>query len=139
MKTNIISSGKNSSLTGEPRLPADFAQRVLMIARKKLGRRQLRNRIGATAAVLLLMTAVLLATLTRSRRASFASRDSTDLAKPAWQVQSSDDALAYQLVQTTTPRSAEDYLLPNAAALTGFTSAYSDESWQYDPRWTYYR
>jgi hypothetical protein len=108
----------------------------MIAARKKLSRRQRRNRIAA-AIVLLLVAAIPLASSVRSRRDHRMFRDFADVAKPGWQVQWSDDALAYQLVQTGTPRSAGDYLLPNAAALSGFTSSYGEVSWQYAPQWTY--
>ncbi|MBV8053701.1 MAG: hypothetical protein JO071_00500 [Deltaproteobacteria bacterium] len=133
MKTDIVSSGQSNSMGGEPRLPADFAQRVLMVARKKLRRRHLRNRIATVAAALLLAAAIPLAALVHSQRNSLAIRGSFATAKLGWQEQSADDALAYQLALAATPRSAGDYLLPNVAALTGFASAYNEASWQYDP------
>jgi hypothetical protein len=123
----------NNSLSGEPSLPADFAQRVLQIAHKKLRRRQLRNRVAAALAFVALIAALPLATFLRSGPDSLASLNSTAAATRALD-QSSDEALAYQLAQTMSPRSAGDYLLPNAAALKGFDSAYSEASWEYDSR-----
>lgn len=137
MTNDNMSSKMSSSLAGEPSLPADFAQRVLLIARRKLRRRRLRNRIAAITTVLLLIAAIPLATLTRSRHNNLSSRDSTDIA--GGQVQWSDEALAYQLEQNRAPRSAGDYLLPNAATLTEFTPADTDLSRQYETPRDYYR
>lgn len=136
MNSYISSSRESGFLIGEPRLPDDFARRVLVAARKKLRRRQLRNRVALAVTGLLLAAAIPLATLVHTRRDDLASRESSAIAKMRWQEPSADDALADEMAQNATPQSAGDYLLPNAAALTGFASAYSDASWQYDPTWT---
>jgi hypothetical protein len=135
MEKDNIASGMSVSLTAEPSFPADFAQRVLLTARQKARRRRLRNRIAAAAAVLLIVSSILLAVLTRPRE-TLTFRDTGDVAKRGWQVRWNEDALAYQLAQGTDPRSAGDYLLPNAGALIGLSSGYSEASWQYDPPWS---
>jgi hypothetical protein len=112
----------------------DFAQRVLVAAREKLRRRQLRKRVALAATGLLLAAIIPLAALRHTHRDNLASRESAT-AKMGWQESSADETLAYEMAQNATSRSAGDYLLPNAAALTGFTSAYGDASWQYDPTW----
>jgi hypothetical protein len=125
-----------SSLTVEPRLPADFAQRVLQIAQKKSCRRQFCKQIAATAAIILAITSIRLVTLTRSLHDSV-HYDAGGIENPPSQMRSSDDVLAYQLEWSRVPRSAGDYLLPNTIALTRFTSAYTDALWQDDAALNY--
>jgi len=139
MKKDNIASATTSSLTGEPSFRADFARRVLLTARQKVRRRRLANHIAAAVAVLLVASAIPLAELMRGSRATLTSRDTANTAKREWQQGWNDEALAYQLAQSADPRSAGDYLLPNAAALIGFTFMYSEASRQYDLRWTYNR
>jgi hypothetical protein len=134
MKSYTASSKQSGPPSGELTLPADFAQRVLLIAQKKL-RRQRLSRIGASAALLLLMAAIPFATLMHSGPDRVASDDSIEVAQEGWHLQS-NDALAYELAQTTSPRPPGDYLLPNVAGLTELTSVYSEAYWQYDPNWT---
>jgi hypothetical protein len=122
------------SLTDGAILPADFAERVLLIARRKSQRRRMRNRI-ATNALILLVATIPLATLVRQRHSSLAVRDSAGFAL----AQSNQDALAYQLAQAMNPRSAGDCLLPDASALARFTFTYNDVVWQDDPRSNFYR
>ena len=133
MKSDIISSSQSDLPTRETGLPDDFAQRVLGAAREELRHRQRRNRIGAT--VLLLGVTIPLALFMHARRDNLTSRQSA-VGKRIWQNLPSDDALAYQLGQSTTPPDADDYLLPHAHELTWFAFTYSDASWQYDPGWT---
>lgn len=137
MEKDNIASGMSVSLTAEPSFPADFAQRVLLTARQTARRRRLRNLIAA-AAVLLIVSSIPFAVLTRPRQ-TLTLRDTGDAAKQGWQLRWNDDALAYQLAQGTDPRSAGDYLLPNAGALIGLSSGYGEASWQYDPPWSYRR
>jgi hypothetical protein len=127
----------SSSPPRERSLPADFAERVLAIAHKKLERRR-RKRIVAVAALVSVMAAIPLLGLMRSRLEGLGTSDPPGLASERWPP-SSDDALAYQVAQTVSPRSAGDYLLPNANALAEFSSTYSEASWQYDSQWTYSR
>jgi hypothetical protein len=130
----------NSSCTsppGELSLPVDFAQRVLLLAHKKLERRRRRRRIAAAAVLLFPVAAVPLAKVTRSLRDHLSVRHPAIVANRGWQTLSNDNALAYELVQTANPPSPADYLLPNASALGEIYSPYSQASWEYDPRWTY--
>jgi hypothetical protein len=133
MKMTLHSS-RHRGLRRELELPADFAQRVLLIARKKLDRRRRRNQIVATAALVILLAAIPLTTMLLSRVSGPLSREAAEVAKPGSYSASSDDVLAYQLAQATSVSSAEDYLLPNAATLDRFTASYSGASWQYDPQ-----
>jgi hypothetical protein len=133
MKSDIISSSESDLPTRETGLP-DFAQRVLGAAREELRHRQRRHRIAAAVTMLLLGVTIPLALFTHARRDNLTSRQSVE--SWIWQDLPSDDSLAYQLGQSTTPPDADDYLLPHAHELTWFAFTYSDASWQYDPGWT---
>jgi hypothetical protein len=59
------------------------------------------------------------------------ARISAPAAQPGWQSPWDEEALeAYRLAAGTAPRSAGDYLLPNAATLTRVNSAYAESFWQ---------
>jgi hypothetical protein len=140
MNEDNQSYGKKGVLTHEPEFSPDFAQRVMLVARKQARRRRLRKRMVTIAGVLLLVSVIPFARLIGTRGASivdYATRpqSSAITSHPGWQVQWNDDDLtAYELAKTTAPRSAGDYLLPNAAALAELTSAYSEASRQSDYR-----
>ena len=121
---------------GDPALlPADFAQRVMGIARRKLDRRRIRNRIAGICAVALLIAAMPLVNIVRQRKANVAADGVADVAFGQWR----QDALAYQLAQVMSPRSAGDCLLPDASAVARFDSAYNNVVWQDDFRSIFYR
>ncbi len=139
MKSDTSASKKRSGLTPGPNLPNDFARRVIFAAQAEAHRRRIRGRVGAGVCMLLLAAAIALATSLPSGRHDLASRGSPVLARLGWQEQSTDESLSYQLAEETTPGAVGDYLLPNAAAVMRFASAYTDASWQYDSYWAYNR
>lgn len=115
----------------EPRFSVGFAQRVVVIAQQKLRRRRLRNRIALTVGMLLLASAPPLVALMHAGHKILAVHDSVPAAQPGWQSEWNEDDLdAYRLAASTAPRSAGDYLLPNAAALTRISSRNDETFWQ---------
>lgn len=131
MEEISLSSGNNGSRTPAAEFSRDFAHRVVLIAQKKLRHRRSRNTIAITAAALLLASLPPVVSRMLAGHRSSVARDSAPAAQPGWQSQWNEEALeAYRLAASSAPRSAGDYLLPNAAALTSVSSAYDQSSWQ---------
>ena len=137
MKVERISSRRNGRPAREPNLPDDFARRVIIKARAEQRKRQTRRHITAAGVCALLMaSAIPISSFMQSRRINLASREAPALVHSEQQELSMDEAGAYQIAQETEPEEIGDYLMPNAAALTDFVSAYTDASWHYDPGWS---
>jgi len=153
MKTENFSSRTNPFQA--PELPDDFARGVIAKARAVQRHRQIRGRIVAGAAVMLLAFAIPLANRISSRNENISYptgvRDLVLWEHPLPNVvarnspandalvsyrQADDETNALRLAEAVNPDAVDDYLMPNASTLTQFAASYSDTSWDYDSDWT---
>jgi hypothetical protein len=136
MRVERIDSNRNGRLAREPQLPEDFAWRVIVTARSERRKRQTRRHIvAAGVCAVLMVSAIPIAGFMRSTHSDLASREASALAQSGPQDQSLEEANVDQIAQATKPDEIDDYLIPNTAALTEFTSAYTGASWHYDQWW----
>ena len=134
MKTENFSSRTNPFQA--PELPDDFARGVIAKARAVQRYRQIRGRIVASAAVMLLAFAIPLANRISSRNGNFSPPHSLANNALVSYRQADDETDVLTLAEAVNPDAVDDYLMPNASTLTQFAATYSDTSWDYDSDWT---
>jgi hypothetical protein len=116
-----------------PSLPDDFAQRVIARARHEQHRQHVRRRIIAGGGAGLLALLLMFSGYSRYFRIGLRPTPNSEVTADNSLDQSNLSSETDQLAIATAPADLDDYLMPNAAALRNFDSAYTaDALWQDD-------
>ncbi len=115
----------------EPSLPDDFPQRVIARARYEQHRRRVRRRIVAGGGAGLLALILVFSGYSRYQRTALRPAPNSEVTADNSLDQPNLTDETDQLAIATAPAALDDYLMPNAAALRNFDSAYT-ALWQDD-------